>query len=101
MRLPARRGRPGTAGAGDRDGDVSERAWIDGAWCAASAVVPGTQGAFETIGAFASGLPLWRRHLHRLRHAAARLDLPWHLPRGLRASALALLHHNGHGVLRL
>ena len=55
-------------------------------------------GVFETMGTCGRALPLWDRHLQRLRDGAARLGLPWQPPGNLPAAALDLLRSNGHDV---
>jgi branched-subunit amino acid aminotransferase/4-amino-4-deoxychorismate lyase len=57
---------------------------------------------FETIGAEAFGLPLWRVHHERLAQNAATLRLAFAPPADLYAQAGQLLRHNGDtdGVLR-
>jgi para-aminobenzoate synthetase / 4-amino-4-deoxychorismate lyase len=77
--------------------------WIDGRLeggddvPACAAVAP-----FETIGAVAGELPLWRRHEARLVATARRLGLAYTPPVGLLGAAQRLLLENGHadGVLR-
>jgi branched-subunit amino acid aminotransferase/4-amino-4-deoxychorismate lyase len=83
---------------------MSAFAWRDGVVVDASAVVvDGADGVFETLGLSPRGsaLPLWERHLARLRAGARSLRLPWRLPSHLQRAAFALLRRNGHDVLRL
>lgn len=79
-------------------------AWVDGQLVADGAL-PRRAGVapFETMGARGGELPLWDRHLARLRGALARLELAWREPAGLRAAAMELLRANDRsdGVLRL
>jgi branched-subunit amino acid aminotransferase/4-amino-4-deoxychorismate lyase len=79
-------------------------AWVDGK-VVADGELPRRAGVapFETMGARGGGLPLWDRHLARLRGAVARLGLGWREPASLRAAALDLLRANDRadGVLRL
>jgi branched-subunit amino acid aminotransferase/4-amino-4-deoxychorismate lyase len=79
-------------------------AWVDGQLVGDGAL-PRRAGVapFETMGARDGALPLWDRHLARLRSAVARLGLPWREPAGLRAAAMELLRSNDRadGVLRL
>jgi branched-subunit amino acid aminotransferase/4-amino-4-deoxychorismate lyase len=79
-------------------------AWVDGK-VVADGALPRRAGVapFETIGARGGGLPLWDRHLARLRGAVARLGLGWREPASLRAAAMDLLRANDRadGVLRL
>lgn len=79
--------------------------WIDGELCAGHDVPRsvGRAAPFETMGACAAQLPLWSRHLQRLRDAAAQLGLAFEPPDGLRAAAADVLLRAGQpdGVLRL
>lgn len=61
-------------------------------------------GAFETMGAVAGALPLWQRHLTRLRDAAERLGIPFGPPAAdLQQQAGRVLQQAGEpdGILRL
>lgn len=78
--------------------------WLDGRSVPSSAIPVRTGTApFETMGARAAEVPLWERHLARLRDSAARLGLPFTPAPELRSQAQELLRGNGHhdGVLRL
>lgn len=79
-------------------------AWVDGR-IVADGALPRRAGVapFETMGARVGELPLWDRHLARLRGSVARLGLAWREPVGLRAAASELLRANDRadGVLRL
>ncbi len=58
---------------------------------------------FETMGAVAGHVPLWRHHVERIAAAAARLHLSFAPSARLVAAAEELLRTNGHGdgILRL
>ena len=58
-------------------------------------------GAFETLGVVAGRLPLWDRHMARLRAAADRLAIRFEPPPDLREQATALLERHAHDVLRI
>ncbi|HLQ38385.1 MAG TPA: aminotransferase class IV [Planctomycetota bacterium] len=79
---------------------------VDGELLADDAVPPlpaDLVAPFETMAASGSAVPLWPRHLQRLRAAAQRLGLPWAPPPRLERAAAELLaanHHHG-GVVRL
>lgn len=86
---------------------MSERwLWIDGAFVGADeqgdAAAEDVVAPFETMGAAAGALPLWDRHMTRLRATLDALGDGLD-PRGLREAAGELLGRNGHeeGVLRL
>lgn len=86
-------------------------AWVNGRFVGADAELEAADegllsglGLFETMGARGGALPLWSRHLERLRAAAPRLGLAAAWDDGeLEAAARELLRLRGHedGVLRL
>ena len=78
--------------------------WVDGALRGGSSVPRSSSFApFETMGARDAEVPLWSRHMERLRGAAERLGLAFAPSPALRAAATEVLLKNGHadGVLRL
>lgn len=76
--------------------------WVDGVFREADDDSLGI-GVFETIGAHGGQLPLWERHLARLRRGARSLGLPFSPVRALAEDARALLERCGepNGVLRV
>ncbi|MEZ5963872.1 MAG: aminotransferase class IV [Planctomycetota bacterium] len=58
-------------------------------------------GVFETVGARDGSMPLWPRHLHRMRAAARRLGLPWRPPTDLEVRVRACLELHQHDVARV
>lgn len=81
------------------------RAWVDGRWCDTIPVADQGfllgHGLFETLGLFGTDLPLWPRHLARLREGAGMLGIPCQPPEGLREAGLELLTHNQDDILRI
>lgn len=78
--------------------------WVDGELLAGNDVPRSRAFApFETMGAHSGAVPLWDRHLARLRGTAERLGLAFEPGGELRAAATDVLLKNGHadGVLRL
>lgn len=85
-------------------------AWINGRFVAAAeGLSPLDQGfllglgLFETMAAVVGRLPLWDRHLARLRAGATVMGIPFAPPAGLQEAAAELLRRRGHegGILRL
>jgi len=61
----------------------------------------GGHGLFETVGAHAGELPLWRLHLARMEAAARRTGLPWLPPADLKDVVQARLREQRHDVARV
>lgn len=88
---------------------MSGVAWLDGVFAPDASVSvhdPGLQrglGLFETMGAWGGRLPLWERHLDRLRRSAEVCGIAARPPASLRASAEELLRRCdcAEGILRL
>ena len=80
---------------------MTRAAWCDGARIAAPAAPLRELHLFETIGRFGGGLPLWSRHLRRLRDSLTALGWFGVPPDGLRDAALALLDEHDDDVARV
>lgn len=84
---------------------MNGRVYEAGAWRddgdAPDAPDASAQGILETLGAHAGALPLWSRHLRRMRAAARHLRLPWRPPPDLEATVCASLHRHRHDVARV
>lgn len=90
-------------------------AWVDGAWMeldvrggpsALLSLLDGRTGpgVFETMGAVDGELPLWERHVARIRRGAERLGIPWRFDAAeVHGAARETLERNGErdGVLRM
>lgn len=80
---------------------MTRSAWCDGVRIEAPTAPLREPHLFETIGRFGVGLPLWPRHLRRLRESLAALGWFGEPPGGLRDAALALLDEHADDVVRV
>lgn len=80
---------------------MTRAAWQDGARVPALNQPPATPHLFETVGAFGNWLPLWSRHLARLRASLAARGWRGDPPADLEWQVAGLLADNGDDVARV